>query len=75
MKKYVIKRNGIYEHFESFKIKDAIQKAFHSVSQTFDPDIYDSVLLLLQQSRWGIVMVIEIFFVSNDLPSRRINWC
>lgn len=55
MKKYVIKRNGIYEHFESFKIKDAIQKAFHSVSQTFDPDIYDSVLLLLQQKNlWAV---------------------
>lgn len=55
MKKYVIKRNGIYEHFESFKIKDAIQKAFHSVSQTFDPDIYDSVLLLLlQKNLWAV---------------------
>lgn len=55
MKKYVIKRNGIYEHFESFKIKDAILKAFHSVSQTFDPDIYDSVLLLLQQKNlWAV---------------------
>ena len=32
MEKYVIKRNGDYKPFESYKIKDAIVKSFESVS-------------------------------------------
>jgi hypothetical protein len=32
MEKYVIKRNGEYKPFESFKINDAVAKSFKSVA-------------------------------------------
>jgi hypothetical protein len=32
MENFVIKRNGKYKLFESFKIKDAIEKSFKSFS-------------------------------------------
>ncbi|MBJ2126813.1 ribonucleoside triphosphate reductase [Flavobacterium sp. IB48] len=44
MEKYVIKRNGDYKPFEAYKIQDAIQKAFQSVSQPVDKRIYKTVL-------------------------------
>ncbi|GAA3738964.1 ribonucleoside triphosphate reductase [Flavobacterium ginsengisoli] len=44
MEKYVIKRNGDYKPFEAYKIQDAIQKAFQSVSQPVDKRIYNTVL-------------------------------
>lgn len=44
MEQFVIKRNGEYKIFESFKIKDAIQKAFKSVSEPYDNDVYEHVL-------------------------------
>jgi ribonucleoside-triphosphate reductase len=40
MEKYVIKRNGAYLPFESYKIKEAIQKAFQSESQKYHEDYY-----------------------------------
>lgn len=44
MEKYVIKRNGDYKPFETYKIQDAIQKTFQSVSQPVDKRIYKTVL-------------------------------
>ena len=44
MEKYVIKRNGDYKPFESFKIKDAIEKSFSSVSIPYDESVFESVL-------------------------------
>ncbi|WP_343706985.1 ribonucleoside triphosphate reductase [Flavobacterium sp.] len=44
MEKYVIKRNGDYKPFEAYKIEDAIQKAFQSVSQPVDKRIFKIVL-------------------------------
>lgn len=44
MEKYVIKRNGDYKPFESFKIKDAIAKSFNSVSIPFDECVFESVM-------------------------------
>lgn len=47
MDKFVIKRNGKYLPFETFKIEEAIQKAFNSVSETYNPKVTEAVLLLL----------------------------
>ena len=47
MDKFVIKRNGKYLPFETFKIEEAIQKAFNSVSETYNPKVTGAVLLLL----------------------------
>lgn len=44
MEKYVIKRNGEYKPFEEFKIKDAIEKSFISVSIPYDSVVFDSVM-------------------------------
>ena len=41
MEKYVIKRNGEYKPFEPFKIKDAIEKSFLSVSIAIDESVFD----------------------------------
>ncbi|MBK8623075.1 MAG: ribonucleoside triphosphate reductase [Saprospiraceae bacterium] len=43
MLRFVIKRNGEYKLFEAYKIRDAIQKAFQSVSATYSSDIIDKV--------------------------------
>lgn len=48
MEKYVIKRNGDYKPFESYKIQDAIQKAFESVNQEIDNRIFKTVLTALE---------------------------
>ena len=47
MDKFVIKRNGHYLPFEAFKIEEAIQKAFSSVSETYNPKVAETVFLLL----------------------------
>ncbi len=44
MEQYVIKRNGEYKPFESYKIKDAIEKSFESVSIPFDVIVNESVI-------------------------------
>lgn len=44
MEKFVIKRNGSYLPFESFKIEDAITMAFNSVNEPLDSHIIDIVL-------------------------------
>lgn len=44
MERYVIKRNGDYKPFESFKVKDAIEKSFSSVSIPHDESVLESVL-------------------------------
>ncbi len=48
MEKYVIKRNGGYKPFESFKIKDAIEKSFCSVSIPYDESVFESVLATIE---------------------------
>jgi len=40
----ILKRNGSRQAFESYKIKDAIEKAFMSVSVAYDSHIYERVL-------------------------------
>ena len=45
MEQFVIKRNGEYKLFEEFKIKDAIQKAFESVSVKYNDEIFEKVKL------------------------------
>ena len=55
MEKYVIKRNGEYKPFEPFKIKDAIEKSFQSVSIAIDDTIFENVLLgLATKETWSV---------------------
>ncbi len=55
MEQYVIKRNGEYKPFESYKIKDAIEKSFESVSIPFDESVYESVMSSLQsKNTWAV---------------------
>ncbi|WP_156305754.1 ribonucleoside triphosphate reductase [Sphingobacterium endophyticum] len=46
--KNVIKRDGTIERFQSFKIEDAIKKAFQSVSIPYDQKIIESILIECQ---------------------------
>ena len=70
MELYVIKRNGAYKPFESYKIKDAIEKSFNSVSVPFDETIYTIVLEFLEQKEvWSVEEIQDIiektFFEKN----------
>lgn len=61
MELYVIKRNGAYKPFESYKIKDAIEKSFTSVSVPFDETIYTIVLAFLEQKEvWSVEEIQDI---------------
>lgn len=44
MDQFVIKRNGEYAPFEAYKIEDALQKAFQSVHQPYQPEVFESVI-------------------------------
>jgi ribonucleoside-triphosphate reductase len=55
MEKYVIKRNGDYKPFESFKIKDAIVKSFDSVSIPYDDSVFESLLSSIEiKNTWAV---------------------
>lgn len=44
MDQFVIKRNGEYAPFEPYKIEDALQKAFQSVHQPYQPEVFKSII-------------------------------
>ncbi len=55
MEKYVIKRNGDYKLFESFKIKDAIEKSFKSVSIPYNDSVFESVMVSIDiKETWAV---------------------
>lgn len=55
MEKYVIKRNGDYKPFESFKIEDAISKSFQSATIAFDESVFENVIKGLQSKEtWAV---------------------
>ncbi|ESU29204.1 anaerobic ribonucleoside-triphosphate reductase [Flavobacterium limnosediminis JC2902] len=55
MEKFVIKRNGDYKPFESFKIKDAIAKSFNSVAIPFDVSVFESVMTAIEiKEIWAV---------------------
>jgi ribonucleoside-triphosphate reductase (formate) len=55
MEKYVIKRNGSFEILNPYKIEDAIQKGFTSVSQSNDPAIFAEVIKSLgEKDKWSV---------------------
>ncbi|WP_164111927.1 MULTISPECIES: ribonucleoside triphosphate reductase [Sphingobacterium] len=55
MEKYVIKRNGQFEPFQFFKIKDAIEKGFQSTQHPIDEQVLDNVVKELdKQDTWAV---------------------
>jgi len=51
----VIKRNGDYKPFESYKIKDAIEKSFESVTIPYDESIFNSVISSIDiKDTWAV---------------------
>ncbi|WP_339887844.1 ribonucleoside triphosphate reductase [uncultured Flavobacterium sp.] len=61
MEIYVIKRNGAYKPFESYKIKDAIEKSFKSVTVPFDDSVFTIVLDFLEQKNvWSVEEIQDI---------------
>ncbi|TDE06189.1 ribonucleoside triphosphate reductase [Flavobacterium hiemivividum] len=70
MEKYVIKRNGECKPFEPFKIKDAIEKSFQSVSIAIDENIFENVLFeLASKETWAVEeiqdLIEKILFEKN----------
>ena len=47
----ILKRDGSRQHFQAFKIKDAITKAFMSESTPLDSAIYDRVIQKISNKR------------------------
>ncbi len=61
MELYVIKRNGDYKSFESYKIRDAIEKSFNSVSVPYDKRVFSIVLEFLEQKNvWSVEEIQDI---------------
>jgi ribonucleoside-triphosphate reductase (formate) len=61
MEKYVIKRNGDYKPFESFKIEDAIAKSFNSATIAFDESVFENVIKELQfKETWAVEEIQDI---------------
>jgi len=61
MEKYVIKRNGEYKPFESYKIKDAIVKSFQSVSVPFDKLVFEKVIAIInKKDTWAVEEIQDI---------------
>ncbi|WP_348798456.1 ribonucleoside triphosphate reductase [Flavobacterium adhaerens] len=55
MGKYVIKRNGKHKPFEPYKIKDAIEKSFKSVSVVVDGSVYQEISQILDTEQiWAV---------------------
>ena len=51
MQKKILKRDGTEQLFESFKIEDAIKKAFKSVNVQYDVSVFFNVLFEIKQKR------------------------
>lgn len=61
MEKYVIKRNGAYVPFETFKIEEAIRKAFQSESQPVSLEVIASVFGQLESKEtWAVEEVQDL---------------
>ncbi|SCY93748.1 ribonucleoside triphosphate reductase [Flavobacterium caeni] len=61
MGKYVIKRNGDYKTFTSYKIEDAILKSFESVSVPFDESVYiDVIEAIAIKDTWAVEEIQDI---------------
>ena len=76
MEKYVIKRNGEYKPFESFKIKDAIEKSFQSVSKTIDDSVFKKVIAdLVSKETWTVEEIQDLIeknlFEKNHFEAMR----
>lgn len=66
----ILKRDGNYEDFHSYKIKDAIKKSFKSAHTTFDSSVYFNVLAVIEQKR--VVAVEDIQdIIENELFKAR----
>lgn len=71
MKKYVIKRNGDYKPFESYKIKDAIEKSFKSVTMVLDEGVYDMVDSHLQtKTVWAVEEIQDL--IEKELFKKQL---
>ncbi len=61
MEKYVIKRNGDYKPFKSYKIKDAIVKSFQSVTVPFDRLVFEKVIATItSKETWAVEEIQDI---------------
>ena len=76
MENYVIKRSGNYQPFESYKIKDAIEKTFQSVSIAVDESVFESVAIQLENKEvWSVEEIQDVIekklFDKNHFDAMR----
>ncbi|PWG82148.1 ribonucleoside triphosphate reductase [Pararcticibacter amylolyticus] len=69
MVNYVIKRNGEFEPFQSFKIRDAIEKAFESVGSELDERICNNTVnTLSSKAVWSVEEIQDL--IEKELFSK-----
>lgn len=66
MLEYILKRDGSYKKFQSFKIEDAIQNAFRSEHTSYNNSIFLNVLEILKSKRVAAVEDIQDF-IEHEL--------
>lgn len=73
---FIIKRNGKREKFESYKIQQAIEKAFHASHETYNPLVYTRVLEQLKGEEFVAVekiqdLIEQALFQENSFETAR----
>src|SRR6218665_3571961 len=66
----ILKRDGNKQKFESYKIEDAIKKAFKSVNTKYDISIFFNVLFEIKQKRLVAVEDIQDIIEKELYKSR-----
>jgi len=66
----ILKRDGSYEKFQAYKIKDVIKKAFKSVHTTYDATVYLNVIEQLNKKRVFAVEDVQDL-IENELYKAR----
>ena len=70
MDQYVIKRNGEYAPLFSFKIEDALKKAFQSVQKEYDSGVFIAVIQKLEvKTTWAVEEIQDL--IEKELYQAR----
>jgi len=73
MVEFILKRDGSYKEFFSYKIEDAIKKAFKSENVVYDASIFSRVLEKLEQKRVVAVEDIQDSIEQGLYESRHFS--
>lgn len=61
MERFVIKRNGEYTLFEAYKIEDALKKAFESVNEPYEEEVFELLSEQLEaKAIWSVEAIQDL---------------